>query len=106
KLAALADGGRGGKARAKAVREYEALSDLMGRTVSYGSLLYAADTSLPARQTFFVGIQEWTTTTSSNRLFFPFWLTRVADHCLEAPVLPDRAEPARRQGAGRCHGRS
>ena len=34
KLAALADGGKGGKALAKAVSEYEGLSDLMGRIVS------------------------------------------------------------------------
>ena len=51
KLAALADGGKGGKALAKAVREYEALSDRMGRIVSYASLRYSADRSDTARAT-------------------------------------------------------
>jgi oligoendopeptidase F len=86
KLAALADQGKGGKALAKAVREYEALSDLMGRIVSYASLLYAADTSDPARQKFFGDIQEKITTISSKLLFFPLELNRLDDKVLEAAM--------------------
>jgi oligoendopeptidase F len=86
KLAALADQGKGGKALAKAVREYEALSDLMGRIVSYASLLYAADTSDPARQKFFGDIQEKITTISSKLLFFPLELNRLDDRVLEAAM--------------------
>ena len=86
KLAALADGGKGGKALAKAVREYEGLSDLMGRIVSYASLLYAADTSDPARQKFFGDIQEKITTISSKLLFFPLELNRLDDKVLEAAM--------------------
>jgi oligoendopeptidase F len=52
KLATLLDGGKGGAALAQAVREFEALNDIMGRIVSYASLLYAADTSDPKRQKF------------------------------------------------------
>ena len=86
KLTALADGGKGGKALAKAVREYERLSDLMGRIVSYASLLYAADTSDPARQKFFGDIQEKITTISSKLLFFPLELNRLDDTLLEAAM--------------------
>src|SRR6476620_6084150 len=86
KLAALADGGKGGKALAKAVREYEALSDLMGRIVSYASLLYAADTSDPARQKFFGDIQEMITAISSKLLFFPLELNRLDDAMLETAM--------------------
>src|SRR5215813_11755207 len=86
KLAALADGGRGSEALAKAVHEYEALSDLMGRIVSYASLLYAADTSDPARQKFFGDIQEKITTISSKLLFFPLELNRIDDKVLEAAM--------------------
>ena len=86
KLAALAEGGKGGKALAKAVREYEVLSDLMGRIVSYASLLYAADTSDPARQKFFGDIQEKITTISSKLLFFPLELNRLDDKVLEAAM--------------------
>lgn len=85
KLAALADGGKGGKALARAVREYEGLSDLMGRIVSYASLLYAADTSDPARQKFFGDIQEKITTISSKLLFFPLELNRLDDKVLNLP---------------------
>ncbi|MGB6702951.1 M3 family oligoendopeptidase [Methyloceanibacter sp.] len=90
KLAALADGGKGGKALARAVREYEGLSDLMGRIVSYASLLYAADTSDPARQKFFGDIQEKITTISSKLLFFPLELNRLDDKVLESAM----ADPA------------
>ena len=86
KLAVLADGGKGGKALAKAVRDYEALSDRMGRIVSYASLLYAADTSDPARQKFFGDIQEKITTISSKLLFFPLELNRLDDKLLEAAM--------------------
>jgi oligoendopeptidase F len=86
KLAALADGGKGGSALAKAVRDYERLSDLMGRIVSYASLLYAADTSDPARQKFFGDIQEKITTISSKLLFFPLELNRLDDKVLEAAM--------------------
>ena len=87
KLAALAEGGMGGKALARAVREYEVLSDLMGRIVSYASLLYAADTSDPARQKFFGDIQEKITTISSKLLFFPLELNRLDDTVLEAAMV-------------------
>ena len=86
KLAALADGGKGGKALARAVREYEGLSDPMGRIVSYASLLYAADTSDPARQKFFGDIQEKITAISSKLLFFQLELNRLDDKVLEVAM--------------------
>src|SRR5712691_1552262 len=83
KLAALADGGKGGAGLAQAVREFEALNDLMGRIVSYASLLYAADTADPKRQKFFGDIQEKITAISSKLLFFPLELNRLDDEMLE-----------------------
>ena len=90
KLADLAAGAKGGAALAEAVREFEALSDMMGRIISYASLLYAADTSDPARQKFFGDIQETLTTISSKLLFFPLELNRLDDAVLEAAM----ADPA------------
>ena len=58
----------------------------MGRIVSYASLLYAADTSDPARQKFFGDIQEKITTISSKLLFFPLELNRLDDKVLEAAM--------------------
>ena len=83
KLAKLLDGGKGGAEIAQAVREYEALNDVMGRIVSYASLLYAADTSDPKRQKFFGDIQEKITAISSKLLFFPLELNRLDDDALE-----------------------
>ena len=86
KLAVLLDGGEGGQGLAHAVREFEALNDLLGRIVSYASLLYAADTSDPARQKFFGDIQEKITAISSKLLFFPLELNRLDDKALETAV--------------------
>ena len=83
KLAALADGGRGGSALLQAVREFEALNDLLGRIISYASLLYAADTSDPKRQKFYGDMQEKITAISSKLLFFPLELNRLDDDVLE-----------------------
>jgi oligoendopeptidase F len=86
KLANLLDGGKGGVQIAQAVREFEALNDLMGRIVSYASLLYAADTSDPKRQKFFGDIQEKITAISSKLLFFPLELNRLDDAQLETAM--------------------
>jgi oligoendopeptidase F len=86
KLAALLDGGKGGAPLAQAVREFEALNDIMGRIVSYASLLYAADTSDPKRQKFFGDIQEKITAISSKLLFFPLELNRLDDAALETAM--------------------
>ena len=86
KLAMLLDGGKGGAALAQAVREFEALNDIMGRIVSYASLLYAADTSDPKRQKFFGDIQEKITAISSKLLFFPLELNRLDDAMLETAM--------------------
>src|SRR5512143_2984635 len=86
KLATLLDGGKGGYVLAQAMREFEQLNDLLGRIVSYASLLYAADTSDPRRQKFFGDIQEKITAISSKLLFFPLELNRLDDKVLEAAM--------------------
>jgi oligoendopeptidase F len=86
KLAKILDGPKGGAALAEAVRAFESLNDLMGRIVSYASLLYAADTSDPKRQKFFGDIQEKITTISSKLLFFPLELNRLDDAKLETAM--------------------
>ncbi len=86
KLAALLDDGKGGAILAQAVREFEALNDVLGRVVSYASLLYAADTSDPKRQKFFGDIQEKITAISSKLLFFPLELNRLDDAMLETAM--------------------
>ena len=86
KLAALTDGGKGGATLAEAVRDFETLNDVLGRIVSYASLLYAAETSDPKRQKFYGDIQEKITAISSKLLFFPLELNRLDDAVLEAAM--------------------
>ena len=86
KLADVLDEGKGGAGLAQAVREFEALNDVMGRIVSYASLLYAADTADPKCQKFYGDIQEKITAISSKLLFFPLELNRLDDDALEAAM--------------------
>ena len=69
------------------------LNDLLGRIVSYASLLYAADTSDPKRQKFYGDMQEKITAISSKLLFFPLELNRLDDDVLESGDDQFRARP-------------
>jgi oligoendopeptidase F len=85
-LAALADSGRGGERLAEAVRTYEALQDLIGRVMSYASLLYASDTSDPARAKFYGDAHERVTALLGDLLFFELELNRIDDATLQAAM--------------------
>ena len=76
----------GGDALAVAVREYEAISDLVGRVGSYASLLYAGDTSDPSRSKFYGDAQEKITTLWSDLLFFELELNRLDDSALQTAL--------------------
>jgi oligoendopeptidase F len=65
-----------------AIREYEALQDLMGRLMSYASLTYAGDTSDPARAKFYGDAQERVTEIAGDLLFFELELNRLDDAAL------------------------
>ena len=67
----------------EAVARYEALDDLMGRLMSYAGLLYAGDTTDPARSKFYGDAQEKITDASSNLLFFALELNRLDDAALD-----------------------
>lgn len=69
-----------------AIVAYEALDDLLGRTISYASLIYAGDTSDPVRGKFYGDAQEKVTAASSELLFFTLELNRVDDSVLEAAM--------------------
>jgi oligoendopeptidase F len=67
-----------------AVQRYEALEDLMGRVMSYAGLVYAGDTTDPARGKFYGDAQEKMTAASSDLLFFTLELNRIDDGALDA----------------------
>ena len=86
KLDKILAGEDGGDALFETVRMFELLSDVMGRIVSYASLLYTGNTTDPKRQKFYGDIQEKITVISSKLLFFPLELNRLDDAALEAAM--------------------
>jgi len=84
KLAELAAGPDAGRRLFEAVKAYEDLQDLMGRVMSYASLLHAGDTSDPARAKFFGDAQEKVTELAGELLFFELELNRLDDERLDA----------------------
>ena len=82
-IEASSRGSRAGEAPASALYEivaaYEAMQDLMGRIMSYASLLYAGDTSDPARAKFYGDAQEKVTEIAGELLFFELEINRLDD---------------------------
>ncbi|WP_186394683.1 M3 family oligoendopeptidase [Stappia sp. TSB10GB4] len=83
---------RSGAQLAAAIREMEALDDLMGRLASFAGLFYAGNTTDPVRQKFYGDVQEKLTTASTHLIFFALELNRIDDAVLdEAAGDPDLA---------------
>jgi oligoendopeptidase F len=86
RLAAILKGRSAPQKLFDAIRRYEALEDLMGRIMSYAGLIYAGDTTDPARGKFYGDAQEKITTASSDLLFFALELNRLDDAQLNAAM--------------------
>jgi len=88
KLVAL---GGDGAALAQAIAAYESLSDTIGKLGSYAGLLYAADTSDPAKAKFYGDIQEKITAITTDLIFFELELNKIDDamlaQALQVPAL-------------------
>jgi oligoendopeptidase F len=78
------DGGLG-----EALRQYEALEELMGRIMSYAGLVYAGDTSDAKRAKLYGDIQEKMTDASAHLLFFALELNKVEDALIETAFEAD-----------------
>jgi hypothetical protein len=63
----------------QAIRRYEALEELLGRIMAYAGLVYAENTTDPARMKFYGDAQEKVTNASSDLLFFELELNRLDD---------------------------
>ncbi|MEW6123682.1 MAG: M3 family oligoendopeptidase [Pseudomonadota bacterium] len=86
KLAGLLAAPDAGETLGAAVKAYEGIDDLLGRIASYGSLVYAGNTSDPVRAKFYGDIQERLTDASTHLLFFTLELNRLDDAALEAAM--------------------
>ena len=72
-----------------ALRQYEALEELMGRIISFAGLTYFSDTSDPARAKFYGDVRSNVTDISSRLLFFPLEINRVGDAAIDAAIESD-----------------
>ncbi len=77
---------QGGDVLARAIAEYEALQDLIGRLMSFASLTYAGDTTDPARAKFYGDAQSRVTEIAGDLLFFELELNRLDDSALAAAM--------------------
>src|SRR5947199_10595001 len=87
KLAGLATASDAGAELAEAVKRYEAIDDLLGRLISFASLVYAGNTTDPVRAKFYGDMQERITRASLHMLFFALELNRVDDAALETAMV-------------------
>jgi len=87
RLQELAEGPEGGAALGAVIAEYEAIEERIGRLGSYGGLLYAGDTSDPARAKFYGDLQDRLTTISTDLLFFTLELNRLDDALVERALV-------------------
>ncbi len=74
--------GLSGDELAGALKAYEALSDLLGRTGSYAQLYYVGDTTDSARAKFYGDVNAKLTEVSTQLLFFELELNRIDDKAL------------------------
>ncbi|MGZ8372467.1 MAG: M3 family oligoendopeptidase, partial [Rhodoplanes sp.] len=75
-----------GRLLTEAIKRFEALDDLIGRLMSFASLVHAGDTTDPVRTKFFGDVQDELTAVSLHLLFFTLELNRIDNDVLEAAL--------------------
>lgn len=88
KLAAAATKS-GGDGIGAAVKEFEALEDIMGRIASFAGLTYFSDTSKPENGKLYGDVQSKLTDMSAHLLFFSLELNRIDDAVIDAALVND-----------------
>lgn len=73
----------------QAVKEFEALDDLLGRISSFAGLTYFSDTTDPANGKLYGDVQSKITDISAHLLFFALELNRIDDARLQACLERD-----------------
>lgn len=85
--AAKANGGN----FAEAIKEYEGLSELMGRIASFAGLYYYGDTTDPKRMKLFGDVQQKLTDANTPLIFFSLEINRIDDDVLEKAMASNPA---------------
>ncbi len=88
KLAAAAEK-TGNDGIGAAVKEFEALEDIMGRIASFAGLTYFSDTSKPENGKLYGDVQSKLTDMSAHLLFFSLELNRIDDAVIDAALTSD-----------------
>lgn len=73
-----------------AVREFEALEDIMGRIAAFAGLTYFSDTSKPEHGKLYGDVQSKLTDMSAHLLFFSLELNRIEDAVLDKALESDK----------------
>lgn len=73
----------------QALKEYEALDEIMGRLGSFAGLTYFSDTSNPANGKLYGDVQAKLTEYSGRLLFFALELNRIDDAVIDACMAND-----------------
>ncbi|MBX5197469.1 M3 family oligoendopeptidase [Rhizobium sp. NZLR10] len=74
-----------------ALKEYEALDDIIGRLGSFAGLTYFSDTANPANGKLYGDVQTKITEFSGHLLFFALELNRIDDAVIDACMARDTA---------------
>ncbi|EJK79721.1 M3 family oligoendopeptidase [Rhizobium sp. AP16] len=74
-----------------ALKEYEALDDIIGRLGSFAGLTYFSNTSDPANGKLYGDVQTRLTDYAAHLLFFPLELNRIDDAVMDACMANDPA---------------
>ncbi|MEN3931178.1 M3 family oligoendopeptidase [Microvirga sp. W0021] len=82
-LSSIVQGNDAAKNLYSIIKRYEAIDDLMGRIMSFASLVYAGDTTDAKRAKFYGDMQEKMTKASTNLLFFTLELNRIDDGLID-----------------------
>ena len=83
--------GLGAAGLARAIAEYEAIDETLGRLYSYGSLVYAGDMSDPRNGQFFQTLQERVNRISTDLVFFTLEINRLEEATLAEWIAGDAA---------------
>jgi oligoendopeptidase F len=75
----------------EAIAEYERISEVIYRALSFAQLHYSGDVSDPERGRFFQGIQERATLITSHTLFFTLEINKLEDAEIKELLLADNA---------------
>ncbi|MGE5505641.1 MAG: M3 family oligoendopeptidase [Actinomycetota bacterium] len=80
-----------GNAFGTAIAEYEAISEVLYRALSYAQLHYSGDVTDPERGRFYQGIQERVTAISTHTLFFTLEINRLEEAELKEMMVSPKA---------------